>query len=100
MAISPPLTPTGVAALSAGSASSRVLIPATGTPTAIMITNLGPNDAFVLLGSVSVVATVATGTAVRAGADPVLLSIGANTYLAAITQSAALNAALNITAGT
>ena len=72
MPISPPLTPTGVATLAASSVSSRVALPTAGTPTAVQIVNLGP----------------------------VLFSIGANTYLAAITEAAAAEAVLNLTLGT
>jgi hypothetical protein len=81
-----------VVALGATSASSRVAV----SGTTALVTNLGPSPVFLLLGSSSVVATVASGTALLPGAS-LPLTIGANTYLAAITQSG--NASLNIGLG-
>jgi hypothetical protein len=91
-------TPTARAQMAAEPTSSNVALPTTGTPTLLRVTNLGPFDAFVLLGSSSAVAAaVATGLTVLARTSSPFLVIGSNTYLAAITQSG--GAALNLDLG-
>lgn len=94
------INPTGQAALTAGTASSNVAIPVTGTPTQVLVQNLGNRPAFVLLGSSSAVAaTVASGTPVLPNPDGgVVLTLGVNTYIAAITSNG--STPLRITAGT
>lgn len=94
------INPTGQAAMTAGTTSTNVAIPTTGTPTQVLVQNLGNRAAFVLLGSTNTVAaTVADGTPVLPNPDGgVVLTLGANTYLAAITSNG--SAPLRITAGT
>jgi hypothetical protein len=82
----PAFTPTGRARLSVSSASVRAALSTTGTPTSVLVTNLGQEPAFVLLGSSAVVSTVTTGLTVLPG-DSIFLAIGSNTDLAAVTQS-------------
>lgn len=88
-------TPTGKARMSAGATSSNVQLPQTGSPGIMRVTNLGPNPAFVVLGSDNtVVATVATGVTILPNSSEYLI---ASTWLAAITTGG--NAALNIDMG-
>lgn len=76
--------PTAATDIIAGPTTANVILPTTGTPTVVCITNLGQLPAFVLLGSSSaVVVTSATGLPVMPNAQ-IFLTIGANTYLAAI----------------
>jgi hypothetical protein len=82
----PAFTPTARAQLGVSNVSARVLLPTTGTPTIARVTNAGEQDVFVLLGSASVVATVATGLTLLARSS-IFFVIGSNTDLAAITQS-------------
>lgn len=93
----PAIAPTGQADLPVSTTSANVAIPMTGTPTQIIVANLGPLTAFVLLGNSSVAATVDTGTPVLPYTT-IVLTIGANTNLAAITQGN--STVLRITAGT
>lgn len=88
--------PTGGIQLTASNVSSRVIVPATGTPTLVMVTNRGSSTAFVALGDNTIVATVATGVMVLPN-DHVLLKLGTSTNLAAITASD--RAVLQINAG-
>ena len=94
------INPTGQAALTAGTVSSNVAIPETGTPTQVLVQNLGNRAAFVLLGTSSAVAaTVADGTPILPAPDGgVVLTLGTNTYIAAITSNG--STPLRITAGT
>lgn len=88
--------PSGGVDLSASSTSSNVAIPTAGTPVAVMVTNLGQQMAFVVLGASSVVATPA-GLPILPGTQ-VALTIGSNTNIAAVTLAG--QSTLNITAGT
>jgi hypothetical protein len=72
---------TGEAVLSASGTSANVAVPTTGTPTQVIITNLGPAVAFVGYGT-SV--TVATGQPVLPNV-PVVMNLNAATNIAAIT---------------
>lgn len=91
-------TPTGQAALVANGTSSNVAVPLTGTPTQVLLTNLGLIPVFVVLGtSNAVVATVATGMPILPGTS-LPLALGTNTYLAAITTGDPVS--LRISAGT
>jgi hypothetical protein len=91
-------TPTGQAALVANGTSQNVAVPLAGTPTQVLLVNLGLIPVFVVLGtSNAVVATVATGTPILPGCSLPLV-LGANTYLAAITTGDP--ASLHISAGT
>jgi hypothetical protein len=93
----PAIAPTGQVDLAVSTTSASVAIPTTGTPTQVIVTNMGPLTAFVLLGNSSVTASVATGIAILPYTS-VVLTIGANTNLAAITQGN--TTVLSITAGT
>jgi len=72
---------TGEAVLSASGTSATVTVPATGTPTQVIVTNLGPAVAFIGYGA-SV--TVATGHPVLPNV-PVVMNLNSNTAIAAIT---------------
>lgn len=94
----PAIAPTGQASLAVGTASANVQVPATGTPTQIMVTNMGPLTAFVVLGtSNAVTATPSTGTPILPYTS-VVLTLGSNTWIAGITQGS--STVLVITAGT
>lgn len=90
-------TPTGQASITANGVSANVAIPETGTPTQIIVTNLGGAPAFVLLGAPGVQVTIANGTPVLPNC-PIALTLGTNTELAAITSGASVP--LRITAAT
>jgi hypothetical protein len=77
--------------------SARTVIPATGTPTTALLTNLGPAPVFVLMGDNTVVATSATGAVIMPGKQ-LPLTIGTATNVAAITLSGV--AGLNLAVGT
>jgi len=94
----PAIAPTGQADLPVSTTSSNVQIPAPGTPTQVLVSNLGPLTAFVLLGSSNAVTvTTDTGTPILPYTQ-VALTLGANTWLAAITQGN--TTVLRLTAGT
>jgi hypothetical protein len=94
----PAIAPTGQADLPVNTTSANVQIPATGTPTQVLVTNLGPLTAFVVLGtSNAVAATTDTGTPVLPYAS-LPLTLGSNTWLAGITQGN--TTVLRLTAGT
>lgn len=97
LAALPAIAPTGQAQLAVSTTSANVAWPATGTPTQIVVTNLGPLTAFVQLGNGSVTASVTTGMPVLPYTS-VVLTVGANTNIAAITQGN--STVLVITAGT
>jgi hypothetical protein len=84
---------TGEAAVAANGASQTVAVPATGTPTQVILTNLGPAVAFVGYGA-SV--TVATGHPLVQNV-PVVMNLNANTSLSFITTGDP--ASVRITAG-
>lgn len=90
-------TPTSEVILNAKTTTANVAISATGTPTQVIVTNFGPSPAFVVLGAAGVTATVATGMPVMPGTQSVVLALGTNTNLAAITASG--TATLHISAG-
>ncbi len=94
------INPTGQASLTAGTVSSNVAISTTGTPTQVLVQNLGSRAAFVVLGaSNTVVATVAGGTPILPCPNPgIVLTLGANTFIAAITADG--STPLRVTAGT
>jgi hypothetical protein len=72
-------------ALVAKTVSASVALPAGGSPTAVLVTNLGNNAAYIALGSSSVVASPSNSLAVAPG-ESVALVIGSATYIAAITD--------------
>lgn len=101
MAITPlsAFTQTATAFFSAGPTTSNVVIPTTGSPTMMLVTNTSEAVVYVVFGtSNAVVATQATGLAIEPHATTVPLVIGSNTYMAAITNFAM--AGLNIAVGT
>jgi hypothetical protein len=94
----PAIAPTGQADLPVGTTSSNVQIPATGTPTQVLVNNLGPLTAFVKLGvDNTVTVTVDTGTPILPYSS-LPLTLGANSWLAGITQGN--STVLRLTAGT
>lgn len=72
---------TGETAISANGTSQTVTVPATGTPTQVILTNLGPAVAYVGYGA-SV--TVANGHPLVPNV-PVVMNLNAQTAIAAIT---------------
>lgn len=84
---------TGEAVIAANGTSQVVAVPATGTPTQVILTNLGPAVAYVGYGA-SV--TVATGHPLVQNV-PVTLNLNANTSLSFITTGDP--AAVRISAG-
>ena len=69
--------------LNTGSASTTVAIPSSGSPTHLSIFNQGTTPAFVALGTSGVSADLSS---LRIGAgDTVLVPVGSNIYLAAVT---------------
>jgi hypothetical protein len=82
----PSFAPTAAVEAAVSTTSARVAIPTTGSPTVVVVTNLSGQAVFVALGGSNV--TVSAG-----GGVPVMpfgklaLTIGGNTYLAAITQA-------------
>jgi hypothetical protein len=89
-------TPSACGMMSAPANTSEArAIPGGAGPT-LLITNLGPSAAVVLLGGSTVVATVATGIAVLPGC-PLALGVGANTHIAAWGLGG--NATLNLAQG-
>lgn len=93
----PAIAPTGQAQIAVTTTSANVAWPTTGTPTQIVVTNLGPLTAFVQLGNASVTASVTTGMPVLPYTS-IVLTVGANTNIAAITQGN--STVIVITAGT
>jgi hypothetical protein len=89
--------PTATTLLSAGPTSSNIILPTTGSPVTAVVTNTSQGFVYVLLGGSNVTVTPATGLALAPGAS-FPLTIGTNTYLAAITLQGA--AGVNITVGT
>ena len=87
-------------------ASSRVALP--GTPasdTVLRLVNVSGVPVYVVLGSNTVVATVATGVCIAPGPVPTYLGLAGATYLAGITSGASQaagwvpNGILNIAIG-
>jgi hypothetical protein len=76
--------------------SSRVALPATGTPTIALVTNLGQQVVFVSLGDDAAEAAAGSSLAVLPHTQ-VALTIGANTNLAAVTLAGL--SGLNIAVG-
>jgi len=94
-------TPAAYATVSAVGTAKTYPIPGSGAAT-LVITNLGPYPAVVLLGTVAnpaVALTPGTGMAVAVG-QPLALVIGANTFISVISaQGIGTNAVLNLAAG-
>ena len=78
--------PAAYGTMSAQGNSSNIAIPGGATGPTLLITNLGPQPAFVLLStSNATVVTQATGIAVMAG-QSLALTVGTNTRIAAIAN--------------
>ena len=101
MAAPSALTPTsGAFNLSVGTASGRQVLPTTGSPTILALTNLSIGSAaliYVALGDVTSVAVTGQNLVIAPGQTAYVV-IGANTYIAAIATSAP--ATLNVTPST
>jgi hypothetical protein len=91
------IAPTASAFLSATPVSANILLPTTGAPTIALVTNTGDHTVFVALGSISVVATGNLSLPIMGGGQ-IALTIGAATYIAAVTDTG--EAGLVITVGT
>lgn len=87
---------TGGVALQASGTSARALIPTAGSPTTIVVTNLGEVPAFVALGDETAVATSANYPVLPG--SQIVLTKGSATYVAALTLGGVVG--LVITAGT
>ena len=81
--------------LSVSSTSSNVALPA---GTTVVVYNVGTNPAYVKLGTSSAVTATTSNDFVPAGGW-LALTVGANTYLAAITSGTAAFTTLNISGG-
>lgn len=88
--------PTASIPFQATQASGNVLLPTTGTPTIVVVTNLGQQAVFVALGGSTVSVIPNGGLAIMPG-DNAALTIGANTYLAVVSLNGLVG--LNITVG-
>jgi hypothetical protein len=64
--------------------SQNALIPTTGTPTLVIVANMGERPAFVQLGTAGVVASPSGPSAIVFLEKTMTLSLGANTYIAAL----------------
>lgn len=91
------MNPTANAVLLASPVSSNVLIPTTGTPTMALIQNLGSVLVWFAVGIGSGVTATTLNTPLQPGGQ-FALTIGTNTFLAAIAASG--NAQIAITVGT
>lgn len=83
----PALTHTASATVTATTTTQRLLLPTTGTPTVVRLTNLGPDSIIVLQGSVSVVVTAATGLCLSPYDGSVYLAV-TGTYIAYMSLGA------------
>jgi hypothetical protein len=92
-------TPSTYGCISAGGTSAAHALPGT-TGVTLLITNIGPSPAAVLLGADSeetpLVVTSATGVVVLPS-QPLALAVGANTHIAVIGLGS--NAVLNLARG-
>lgn len=97
MALASTFTPTAYGAMQASDVSSNVALP--GTTGDLLVTNLGPSDAVVALGT-SNTATVSESNGVAILAHQSLaLVIGSNTRIAAICAGGGTLAVLNLAVG-
>lgn len=76
MAFTEFFTPSGYATLVAGSTSSSVALPTSGSPTSARVTNAGPNPVAVLIGASGITVTPSTGLVLSAG-ESVYIATGA-----------------------
>lgn len=89
--------PTATVVLDASATSSRVLLPTTGTPTVALVTNTSDGMVWVQLGGPTVTASQTSSLVVMPGSQ-IALTIGTNTYIAAI--SLFVVEGVNVTVGT
>lgn len=83
---------TGEVVIAANGTSATVVVPVTGTPTQVIVTNLGPGVAYIGYGT-----TVTVGTGHPALPNvPVVMNLNAATNISAITTGD--NAQVRITA--
>lgn len=87
-------SPTASVTLPATSTTANVAIPTVGSPTIAIITNIGPNIAFLAFGTSSTLVAANGGLPLMPGAQFVL-TIGTFTFIAAITLTG--GAGINIT---
>lgn len=89
--------PSAAVNLRVSTISANVELPATGSPTTAVVTNLGEHVSFVALGADdTTVASASSSMAVMPGRT-VSLTIGSNTYLAGVTLNGVSQ--LNIAVG-
>jgi len=88
--------PTAAIPFQAKQAGGNVALPTTGTPLIAVVTNLGQQVVFVALGSGTVSVAPNGGLAIMPG-DNAVLTIGANTNLAAVALAGV--SGLNIAVG-
>jgi hypothetical protein len=94
----PSFAPTASVEMTATQQSSNIALPTTGTPTIAIVQNLGEKWVYVALGtSNSVQVSPRAGIPIPPHGPAVPLTIGTNTYLAAV--SLANVSAINITVG-
>ena len=93
------ITVTASAFLTAGTTSANVLIPTTGTPTTLLVTNTSDQMAYVALGiGAGTTATLNASIAIPRQSTSVPIAISTNTYIAGIVAIG--TAGLSITVGT
>jgi hypothetical protein len=91
----PSFAPSAAVELAVTSTSANIVLPASGSPTTALVSNLSAAPVYVALGTSSVTATIGANVAVMPMAQ-LALTIGANTYLAAVSET---TGALNIAVG-
>lgn len=75
----------GSLSMSVGPTSTSVAIPLAGSPPTALVTNLGERAVFLGLGVGSATAVVGSGLVVPPNCGTVAITLGANTWIAAIT---------------
>lgn len=97
-----PFTPTGQTQFAVGTTSVSIALPTNGSSspaaTKVVVTNVGENEIFVLLGDSSVVATEENGFIILPNTSFVL-AINANLYLAAIANNSTPESGVYISTG-
>lgn len=88
--------PTATVAVEATSTSAATALPTSGTPTIALVSNISASTVFAALGSSSSVTATVTGSVPILPMSQLALTIGANTYIALISESVA---GVNITVG-
>lgn len=93
----PSLAPTSAFNMLVGQQTANQAWSATGTPTIMLVSNIGDQTVYVALGSSTVKADPAASTAILPRTPPVSLTLGANTNIAAVCPAGA--SAINVTVG-